>query len=890
MAHQLLTQLNSAGIVIRLKEDGNLAVTAPKGAMTADIAGQIKSYKNEIIAFLSNGNGHGPVPTFSPILAIERGEFLPVSLAQERLWWLEQLAPGTAVYNLPFAFHLKGSLDVAALERSLRWVIQRHEGLRVQFQAVKGQPMARLIDNLPEALPIVALDALPENEREDKLHRLLHDYTQTPFDLANGPLFRTTLFRLAPDEHVLLFLVHHILFDGWSADILWQDLVAAYKTNDPAAARPPLSIQYADYAAWRRDWLNNSKDAAVERQFWEERLQSPVEALVLPVSRTLNNNQAYYEAQEQKFRVAPALTAQIKMLAQKEKATPFMVLLAAYKATLHAYSGQKNMIVCSPIVGRMVPVLDDLIGYFNNIVVLRTSLAQDPTFTELLGRVRQTVLAANDHQTIPFQQVAELPDVSNISLMRALFVLQDSVQKLESLPGIVSVPVSVERNFDYADMSIEFFETDNGLAGTLWFKTALFDPEVMQHFIENYLTTLSNVVNNPTLSLSELARFAMPTLEARVSDDGAAMVKKERPFTLPRDEVESQLAAIWGKLLNYEPVSIYDNFFEAGGHSLLAIRFFDQIGAFTGQKLPLALLFEAPTIAELAAVLQDDTWEAETSSIVAITGPKNKLETAQRPFYCIIPPGDELLVFNDIAQEIGEERPFLGLQYGVHGETPFTTIEEMAAHFIAQITNEDNPEPCLLGGYCFGGLIAYEMAQQLTAQGRQVDLVVLIDTNVPGAVWLLQNTFGKILVDRLKGIVQNGIKQELAYISERVIDIWKLKIWQPIWRKLHKHYVETGREWPELMRNFDLINHNAQGKYQVKPYNGSVILLQAEDRLDFYEYLPHLGWEPFVQEDCFTDHFVPGNHEQLLRNPNAKVLAQEIKTALTAVTTRQKTH
>jgi thioesterase domain-containing protein len=299
-------------------------------------------------------------------------------------------------------------------------------------------------------------------------------------------------------------------------------------------------------------------------------------------------------------------------------------------------------------------------------------------------------------------------------------------------------------------------------------------------------------------------------------------------------------------------------------------------------------LFEAPTIAELASVLQDDTWEAEKSSIVAITGPKNTVEMAQRPFYCIIPPGDELLVFNDIAQEIGEERPFLGLQYGVHGETPFTTIEEMAAYFVEQITNEDNPEPYLLGGYCHGGLIAYEMAQQLSAQGRQVDLVVLIDTNVPGSVWLLKNTFGKVLVDRLKAIVQNGIKQELTYIFERVIDTWKLKIWQPVWRKLYKHYVKTGREWPELMRNFDLINHNAQGKYRVKPYNGSVILLQAEERLDFYEYLPHLGWEGFVKEDRFTDHFVPGNHEQLLRNPNAKVLAQEIKTVLTAVTTREK--
>ncbi|MCB9419420.1 MAG: hypothetical protein H6667_06435 [Ardenticatenaceae bacterium] len=882
MVHELLTQLNRSGIVIRLKEDGNLAVTAPKGAMTAEIAGQIKTHKNEIVTFLSTGAENGSARSFSPIIPVERSEYLPVSLAQERLWWVEQLAPGTAVYNLPFAFHLNGSLDIAALERSLQWTIQRHEVLRIQFRAVDGKPKAQLIDNLPEAIPVVALDTLPENEREEKLHQLLQDHTQIPFDLENGPLFRTTLFRLAPDEHVLLFLVHHIIFDGWSAEVLWQDLATAYKVDDPDVARPPMSIQYADYAAWRREWLN-SKAATADRDFWQKQLQGPVDALILPVSRTLNSHQAYYEAHQQQFRIPAALTAQIKMLAKQEKATPFMVLLAAYKATLHAYSGQNDMIVCSPIMGRMLPDLDNLIGYFNNIVVLRTSLAQEPNFIELLSRVRQTVLAANEHQTIPFQQIAELPDVSNVSLMRALFVLQDSAQTLESIPGITSTPVSVQRNFDYADMSIEFFETNNGMTGTLWFKTALFDLEVMQHFIENFLTTLSNVVNNPILSLSKLARFAMPVVEVKNSNGSTKAVQQERPFTPPRNEIESQLAIIWGNLLNYEPVSVHDDFFEVGGHSLLAIRFFDQIEEINNKKLPLALLFEAPTIAELANIIQDDTWEATTSSIVAISGSKHEQQAAQRPFYCIIPPGDELLIFNDLAKEMGDERPFLGLQYGVNGETPITSVEEMAAYFIEQITTIDDSEPFLIGGYCFGGLIAYEMARQLAAQDRRVDLVVLIDTNVPGSVWARQNNVQNILRERINGFRRNGLRKELAYIFDRVSDIWKLQIWQPIWIKLHKFYAQTKREWPDFLRNFDLINHNAAEKYQVKPYDGSVILLQAKERLEFYEYSPHLGWETFVQKD-FTDHFVPGDHEQLLRNPNAKVLAEKITSALTAVT------
>ncbi len=877
---ELLTRLNNSGIVIRLKEDGDLAVTAPKGAMNAEIAGQIKHYKNEIVAFLNNGSSNGSISSFPPIKPIERGDYLPVSPEQERLWRVEQLAPDTAVYNLPSAFRLKGLLSVPALERSLQWIIQRHEGLRAQFQNINGQLLAQIIDDLPDTLPIVTLDTFPEDERENKLQQLLQEYAQIPFDLANGPLFRITLFRLTPDEHVLFFLVHHIIFDGWSADILWQDLVSAYKAADEDALRPPLSIQYADYAAWRREWLS-SQAAATDLQFWKGKLQSPVEALSLPVSQTANNNQSFYEAQEQKFTVSAELTSQIKMLARKEKVTPFMVLLAAYKATLHAYSGQKDMIVCSPIVGRMMPALEDLIGYFNNIVILRTSLSENPTFTELLGRVRQTVLTANNHQTIPFQQVAELPNVSNIPLMRSLFVLQDSVQKLEPLPGISASPVSIDQHFDYVDLFIEFIETANKLTCTLSFKTALFDSGVIQLFIKNFLATLSHVVNNPILRLSELPRFDMPAIDLGISD-GNETAKNERPFTAPRDEVESQLASIWGNLLNYEPVSVHDDFFEVGGHSLLAIRFFDQIENITGNRMPLALLFEAPTIAELAAVIQDDAWEAKKSSIVALTNPKNQQETTQQPFYCVIPPGDELLIFNDLAKEMGDERPFLGLQYGVHDETPYTTVEGMAAYFVEQIISQDSREPYLLGGYCFGGLIAYEMAQQLTAQGHQVSLVALIDSNVPGAVVQIQNnTVSKAILERLIGIKQNGIKQELDYIVKRLTTIWHINIWQPIWYATHKYYAKHNRHWPKIMRNFFLINNNAIEKYQVKPYDGTVVLLQAEKRHNDYQYQPHLGWEKYVTGE-FTDYFVPGNHELLFRKPNVQILAEKLKAAITA--------
>jgi thioesterase domain-containing protein len=882
MVHELLTQLNTSGIVIRLNEEGNLAVTAPKGAMTPSIAEQIKNNKSKIVAFLNNGANQAAAPAFPPITPIERGEYLPISLAQERLWWAEQLSPGTAVYNLPFAFRLKGPLDVEKLERSLQLVIQRHETLQIQFKNVNGKPVGQLVQHLPEALPIIPLDTIPEDEQDEALQNLLDQHSQIPFDLSDGPLFRAMLFRLNPEDHVFLFLVHHIIFDGWSGDVLWRELASFYQEYPSIDA--PLPIQYADFASWQRDWLE-SESAKSDLQFWKDNLQNPIESLSLPVNRTVNSKQSFYEAEELNFEIPENLTSQIQKLAQRERASSFMVLLAAYKATLHAYTHQEDMVVCTPIVGRMVTALDDLIGYFNNIVVLRTNLAQDPTFAVLLERVRQTVLAANEHQTIPFQNVAELPNVRTIPLMRALFVLQDSVGSRETIPGITSSTVSVQRYFDYADMSIELNEVDGQFKGTLWFKKALFDSATMQSFIENYLAILHEVVGNPNQPLSSLPSFDMPLRESSSIGSTNTITENERPFTLPETPTEIKLAEIWRDLLDYEPVNIHDDFFEVGGHSLLAIRFFDRIETITGKQLPLAILFEAPTIAKLAAILQDDSWEPKKRTVVNISGHDSETQSSSQPFYCVIPPGDELLIFNDLAKEMGNERPFLGLQYGVQGEKPFTAVEDMAAYFVEKISNHDSQEPYLLGGYCFGGLIAYEMAQQLISKGHKVALVALIDTNVPGSVMPVQEKHHivKVFKDRLAGLIQNGLMHEIRYISERMASTWKFNIWQPIWSKAHKFYANSDRTWPKIVRDFYLINQNASEKYQVTPYSGNVVLLQAVDRLDFYEYEPHLGWDRYAAGD-FVDHFIPGTHELLLRNPNAQKLAQELQTAISNAT------
>jgi thioesterase domain-containing protein len=874
LVHDLLVELKSKGIIISLNENGDLSVSAPKGAMTAVIAQQIKANKPDIVAFLGVNAAKDALAAFPPIVHIDHGRFVPISLAQERLWLLEEMTPDTPIYNLQYAYRLQGALDVAAFEAALEWVVDRHEVLRLRFDTVDDQPTGIISDEVDPILAFVSLDEIPAAEQEEMVQTLLREQGETPVDLAIRPLFRAVLYQLSPKDFVFSFLVHHIVFDGWSAEVFWDDLVFAYQNPDPDAGRGPLIIQYSDYADWQRNWLD-SEAVEKDKVFWQENLRDPVAPLEIPGARKQSSHVSFYAVEKQKIVIPSTLTAKIKRLAQQMKATPFMVLLAAYKATLHAYTGQEDLVVGSPVAGRPVTELEALIGYFNNVVVFRSNLGQDPTFKDLLTQEKSVVLKANEHQAIPFQHIADLPSVSHIPLMRAMFVLQNQIKPVPNLPGISVSPVSVADEYGYSDMSIELTEKDGVITGSLWFKSALIDGKDMAQFIDNYLTMLAAVTEHPERPLSAYPQFEMPIIvdDVVVENVGAA----ERPFTPPRDELEAKLALIWGELLGYEPVSVYDDFFETGGHSLLAIRLFDQFERFAGRKLPLSLLFKAPTIAGLAEYIRDEEQDIAISSMVMLSDPDPTLNySGKRPFYCVTPPGDELLVFNSLVRAFGEERPFIGLQYGVNGEKPFLSVEGMAAYFVEQIIDQDNQEPYLIGGYCYGGLLAYEMAQQLRAQGKEVALVVMIDTSVPGAVTEKKKTLRNLFNNNVSKMQEEGVSSEVQHVVNRTAEVFRGELWHPFWGKMQQRYAERNDAVPTALRSFHYINEQAEKQYQVKSYPGAVVLIQAKIQYPKFDYPLHLGWDKYVT-GSFVDHRAPGDHRSLLNEPHVSTLAEILK-------------
>ncbi|HET6343571.1 MAG TPA: condensation domain-containing protein, partial [Myxococcota bacterium] len=356
---------------------------------------------------------------------------LPLSFAQQRLWFLDQLEPGSAAYNMPLAVRLKGLLRVEALEAAFQEVIRRHESLRTRFPAVAGEPVQVAFAPSGRRLPVVDLAGLPEVSREEEARQLAHREASRPFDLERGPVLRTTLLRLGDREHLLLTTLHHIASDGWSMEVLIRELGTLYvaaRRGEPSPL-PELPVQYGDFAVWQRKWLSGDVLEA-ELAHWRSRLGEDEEVLELPTDQPRPAVRRHRGA-SRGFTLPERLAAGLQALAHRERVTPFMVLLAGFQALLFRSTGQPGIRVGTPVAGRTRLETEGLIGFFVNTLVLRAELSREMSTGQLLGRVREAALDAWVHQELPFEKlVEELQPARHLSrtpLFQVSFVFQASV-------------------------------------------------------------------------------------------------------------------------------------------------------------------------------------------------------------------------------------------------------------------------------------------------------------------------------------------------------------------------------------------------------------------------------------------------------------------------------
>jgi amino acid adenylation domain-containing protein len=442
-----------------------------------------------------------------PIVPVPRDGELPLSFAQQRLWFIDQLEPGS-VYNFPAAVRLKGQLNVAALKLSLNEIVKRHESLRTTFTTVDGRPVQVIAPLLTLALPILDLRELPETEREAEVQRLATNEAQRPFDLAEGPLVRATVLQLGENDHVGLLTMHHIVTDGWSAGILIREMAVIYDAvcSGRPSSLPELPVQYADFAHWQRNWLEGE---VLENQlnYWKEQLLGAPPLLELPTDHPRPAIQTFHGA-HQSILLAPIVGDRLKALSRQEGVTLFMTMLAAFQVLLQGYTNQDDLVIGTPIANRNRLETEGLIGFFVNTLVLRTSLSGNPVFRDLLRRVREVCLGAYAHQDLPFEKLVEelhlARDLSRNPLFQVMFVLQNTPLQAVDLPGLSLSPVEVDTATTHFDLTMHFADTAQGLLGTLTYNTDLFEAATVARMLTHFESLLGAIAAAPERRLSDL--------------------------------------------------------------------------------------------------------------------------------------------------------------------------------------------------------------------------------------------------------------------------------------------------------------------------------------------------------------------------------------------------
>ncbi len=444
-----------------------------------------------------------------PIEKINRNQDLPLSFAQQRLWFLSQLEPNSPAYNIPSAFILEGNLNSQALEKSILEVVKRHESLRTTFTDRSGKPIQVISDISNFSISHINLSGLTREEGEAELKRLAKEDALTPFDLAVGPLFRVSLINLTDEQHAILFNMHHIISDGWSVSVLISEIAQLYVAFSQNAPSPlaELSIQYADFAHWQQNWLQGETlDKQID--YWKEKLAGAPALLKLPVDRPRPALQSVNGASEN-FILDADLSSEIMALTKEEGATLFMILLAAFQILLHRYSGQNQILVGAPVAGRTNSKIEKLIGFFVNTLIMKADLSDNPEFSDLLRQVRENALEAYAHQDTPFEKLVEelqpQRDPSHSPIFQHAFVLQNTPSDNSiKLPGLTLKAVDNDAATAKYDLTLTMVEGPQGLQGSMEYNTDLFERTTILRMLGHFKMILKAISDDPDINVDHI--------------------------------------------------------------------------------------------------------------------------------------------------------------------------------------------------------------------------------------------------------------------------------------------------------------------------------------------------------------------------------------------------
>ncbi len=818
------------------------------------------------------------VPTADDHSDDDAGPFIvPASLTQGRFHLLAQASPDNPGFNMPACLRIRGPLSPDVLARSLDALIERQEILRTSFIEHDGSLQQVIAASASVTLPLTDLSATAVQDREAVARSESQKDALITFDLAEAPLFRARLVRFAEDDHVLILIVHHIISDGQSMGLLQRELWQLYDSLATGKPSPlaPLAVQYADFATSQKDWIE-SDTARSQLDYWSKTLAGPLPVADFPLDRSPSFGRTAGTAIEIES-LSPALVEALSRLAASEGTTMFVVTGAAFSALIARYCGQTDVLFGCPIANRTAESAD-IMGPFAGPLAIRVGLEGNPTLKEIVTRVSDRSLDALANSTVPFERIIELCDARSVDgrspLFQFYFLYQKAfLQKLETNGLTVSPLPTISVGTPY-ELQLALIERPGDVSLQLEYNPALLDRETVRSIVAYYIDALERLVSDPGQCLDELPKPAVRDATQRLRL--AASRRPQLPFTAPRTELERQLAVIWCDLLKRDSISVHDDFFALGGQSILAARMVVEVKRTLDTRISVSTVAFARTIAELADVIGSDDDRRTAPRLIPMrpTGTRD-------PLFLVHCGGGHVLRYEDLVATLPEDQPVYGLAApDFEGSESDISVESLARIYVEEIRKVRPHGPYQIGGYSFGGLVAYEMATRLVEAGEEVSLVAIFDT-LNRAHFQNQSLKSRAqfnvtyVADRLNRYRRKLAAGDFAGFAESAARAVTRRIKIARVRAARGENTIVRKPPPDqLQDNLALFNDLAD-RYVPRAFPGEVLVFHAEERGAEYRDTPMLGWDAVAAKVSVA--FVPGDHMAFIKKPNVGALVAQLR-------------
>jgi len=819
---------------------------------------------------------------------------MPGSLAQERFWTLSQLDPTNPSFHVPLVMKLSGPLSAPLLEKSLQLLIDRHESLRTTFAEQDGEFLQIIQPAYPVALEVASVPGSGESEKALHLAAAIQREIHRPFDLTVLPLFRTVLWKLGEEEHVLIMTLHHILADAASAQVVQRELWTTYESlrAGKQPSLPELTIQYGDFSVWQRENLD-SEAMKAHLEFWLNQLSGDLKVLNFPT----DHPPAYRPTSKggiETLLLPEPLTRSLKQLAQTNETTLFVVTLACFAAMLSRASEAEDVVIGSPVLNRR-PETEALIGPFAGPMAFRLKLTGNPTLQEMIAAARNLTLEALDHADLPFELILRNLTVRTQNERRPLFQFYFLCQtafvqsrKVDTLTVSPLPSVSVGTPFE---MQLAMIERPEGLRAELEYNADLFDKATIDRWLAYYRGLLGAVVANPGQRLNDLPNPPFKRSEQH-QDHGRALAsgsKSERPYVAPRDLVEEMLAQIWEGVLGVPSISVHANFFDIGGTSMMILKMVPRINAAFELVLPVPTIFKAPTIELMANVIKGrSTIEKQVVLPLHPTGDRP-------PLFMI----HSYHLYRALPAALGNDQPFYGvMELELSDRHAPYTLKDQVANYVQHIRAVQPKGPYYVAGFCFFGLLAFEVGAQLEALGEKVAFIGLIDTYCP-EYWskrqpsqteiipsggALMPTSSAPLWHHLRKSAGLNFRDRMAahanFIGHKLRNRG-LSLMLETRVSLYTFFISRGIKLPSWLNDPALVTRVGVRRHAPTKIASDIYLFPAEDVPLEANFDATLGWGTMTTGKIRT-LWIPGDHEDMFKEKNIGALSKTIRSAMDA--------